>query len=164
MAENGFTYIRRSIQNSLWRLSNSPAAASIREKLTDKRYSDGKITIFNTEISRKLSELARQENMDTGPFVLNLINYALDAYGQEIEDMEIKIALWQQLTKREQEVAALACKGLTNPQIAEGLHISEETVKKHISNVLHKFQVKGRGILRWSLEGWNFDNSSTPWR
>jgi DNA-binding CsgD family transcriptional regulator len=80
-----------------------------------------------------------------------------------IQNMQTKISLWRQLTKREQEVAALACKGMTNPQIAETLHISGETVKKHISSILHKFHIKGREILRWMLEGWNFDSPQAPW-
>jgi DNA-binding NarL/FixJ family response regulator len=164
MAENGFTYIRHSLQRSIKRFFDLPTVTDIKQKLPGQRKTEGKITVFNAEISRKLSEMAQQEDMDTGPFVLNLLSDAIEAQGREIEDMEVKIALWQQLTNREQEVAALACKGMTNPQIAGSLHISEETVKKHISSTLHKFQVKGRGILRWMLEGWNFDNPATPWR
>jgi NarL family two-component system response regulator LiaR len=49
------------------------------------------------------------------------------------------------LTRREQEVLALLVKGMSNPEIAERLVISRATVKVHISNILSKLGVAGRG-------------------
>lgn len=159
MAENGFTYMRRSIERNLRRFLDSPLASDLREKLLRRTNTERLITELNTEFSRRLSEMAHEEDMDTGPFVLGLLNDTIQAQEQEAE----KIERWQRLSGREQEVAALACQGMTNPQIADILHISEETVKKHISSVLRKFYVKGRGILRWMLDGWDFDNPEAPW-
>lgn len=48
------------------------------------------------------------------------------------------------LTTRELEMLALAAGGLKNRQIAETLAISEQTVKNHLSSVLHKFGVPNR--------------------
>lgn len=48
------------------------------------------------------------------------------------------------LTDREKEVLAELSKGLTNEEIAECLYISENTVKKHISSILSKFNLKHR--------------------
>ena len=45
------------------------------------------------------------------------------------------------LTAREQEVFTLIRTGLTNPQIAERLEISLETVKHHVSEILSKLGV-----------------------
>jgi DNA-binding NarL/FixJ family response regulator len=42
------------------------------------------------------------------------------------------------LTKREREVLALAAQGLTNPQIAEVLCISEATVRRHLNTIYWK--------------------------
>ena len=39
------------------------------------------------------------------------------------------------LTSRELEVAAALCEGMSNPQIAEALYISESTVKQHLSHM-----------------------------
>ena len=49
------------------------------------------------------------------------------------------------LSKREKEVLALlAEKGTTNKEIAEALHITENTVKAHLSSILEKMQVRNR--------------------
>ncbi|MFP4642394.1 MAG: response regulator [Dehalococcoidia bacterium] len=48
------------------------------------------------------------------------------------------------LTSREQEVLDLVVAGLTNPEIAEQLLISKNTVKKHLHNILEKFHLNNR--------------------
>ena len=48
------------------------------------------------------------------------------------------------LTRREQEVLALLCQRLTDPEIAEQLFISPYTASKHVSNVLGKLGVANR--------------------
>ena len=63
---------------------------------------------------------------------------------------------WQSLSPREQQVAALACRGYTNRQIGGRLGISEETVKTHVSNALVKFNLHGKAELRMALEEWDF--------
>lgn len=52
-----------------------------------------------------------------------------------------KIAL---LTKRELEVLILVANGMFNKEIATTLHISERTVKNHISNIFRKIEVSDR--------------------
>lgn len=48
------------------------------------------------------------------------------------------------LTDREAEVLALIARGLANKQIARSLHITEKTVKSHVSSVLGKLGVTSR--------------------
>ncbi|MBD9085214.1 DNA-binding response regulator [bacterium] len=48
------------------------------------------------------------------------------------------------LTKREREVFELLIQNKTTVEIAEELHISEKTVRNHISNSMQKLGVKGR--------------------
>jgi len=55
--------------------------------------------------------------------------------------------LREELTKREREVAELAAKGLRNPEIAQTLGISENTVKHHLKIAFQKMNIDRRGRL-----------------
>src|SRR5207302_1500281 len=64
------------------------------------------------------------------------------------------------LTPREREVWSLVAAGLTNPQIAERLGLSDNTVKFHVQHLFSKLGVKNRteaalkyahGPPRWGL-------------
>ena len=55
-----------------------------------------------------------------------------------------KISALEQMTKREQEVLGLLAKGLLYKEISSHLHISNETTKKHISNIYQKLHVHNR--------------------
>ncbi len=48
------------------------------------------------------------------------------------------------ISKREAEILLLMHQGLSNQQIADKLFISENTIKKHISNIFQKLQVERR--------------------
>lgn len=49
-----------------------------------------------------------------------------------------------ELTEREREVLALIAHGQSNRQIGETLHITEGTVKGHVSNILSKLHLQDR--------------------
>lgn len=53
-------------------------------------------------------------------------------------------ALVDELTVREIEVLRFVARGVSNPEIAEALYVSVNTVKTHIHNILAKLQVENR--------------------
>lgn len=50
----------------------------------------------------------------------------------------------EQLSEREKEVLEHLGKGLNNKEIAETLFITEGTVKNHVSNIIHKLELRDR--------------------
>lgn len=59
------------------------------------------------------------------------------------------------LTSRETEIAHLAGKGLSNPEIAAGLFISRKAVEYHLSNIYAKAGIHGRQQLRRMAGQWH---------
>ncbi len=51
---------------------------------------------------------------------------------------------FDELTAREQEVFRLIAGGLSNPEIAQELSISEATVKTHVTHILQKLDLRDR--------------------
>jgi len=57
------------------------------------------------------------------------------------------------LTKREKEVLQMIAEGLTNPQIAEKLFVSQSTVDSHRKSVMTKIGVKNTAsLLKFCVE------------
>jgi predicted ATPase/DNA-binding CsgD family transcriptional regulator len=54
---------------------------------------------------------------------------------------------WQSLTPAETRVVELVAEGLTNPQIAQRLYVSRDTVKSHVSSALTKLALRTRTEL-----------------
>lgn len=49
-----------------------------------------------------------------------------------------------ELTEREREILELIAQHQTNPEIAKKLHLSQKTVRNHVSNIFTKLQVSDR--------------------
>ncbi len=60
------------------------------------------------------------------------------------------------LSDRELEVLLQAARGASNNQVAQTLHLSEATVKRHLANIYAKLEVSSRGeaTRRALSEGW----------
>jgi len=54
---------------------------------------------------------------------------------------------WNGLSAREQDVAVIVAEGLTNAEIAARLHLSEHTVRAHVSRVLAAFGAASRFVV-----------------
>jgi DNA-binding NarL/FixJ family response regulator len=107
------------------------------------------------------SRVSRWRSIEAGDSI-SARKIAMDVirFGMEYQwASEENARAWDDLTPREQDVAALVCLGYTNQQIAQKLVIAPNTVKTHIRHVLRKFQLHGKlelkGVLRGSdFSGW----------
>ncbi|MEA2560185.1 MAG: hypothetical protein QOH06_1689 [Acidobacteriota bacterium] len=64
--------------------------------------------------------------------------------GSVLQDLAQGASLTEPLSERETEVLHQLAHGRTNREIAEALHISEDTVKTHVGNILSKLQLAHR--------------------
>ena len=73
------------------------------------------------------------------------IEYALAGEGSSPASKEAPAGTKEDtLSPREQEVAALVARGLTNRRISEELHVSERTVTTHVGRILKKLDLASR--------------------
>jgi len=57
------------------------------------------------------------------------------------------------LSRREEEVAALVARGMSNRQIAQELFLSESTIENHVSKILRKLELTSRTeIAAWATQ------------
>jgi DNA-binding CsgD family transcriptional regulator len=66
------------------------------------------------------------------------------------------------LTPREQEVAALVARGLTNHQVSTKLSISERTAGNHVANILKKLGLRSRAQIASWATGTRLPTTSRP--
>lgn len=83
---------------------------------------------------------------------------ALVGEESEISEKLDVIAAAHRLTVREREVVELIYKGYTNPDIAEALFISVNTVKKHTHNIFEKMDVTNRMEVAHLINIWKHKN------
>ncbi len=68
----------------------------------------------------------------------------MDSVLNSAKGRHLKREITTELSRREQEVLDALLENLANKEIADKLHISERTVKFHVSNLLKKFGVRRR--------------------
>ena len=127
-------------------------------------YSQLKLLIVDFNESKDMFFKVSKLNIDgymLGTFAQEDINYALHkiSTGTKFYDRELlyrlveeepaatitgKSNLGSPLTRRELEILSQLSNGLSNFEISKNLNISENTVKKHISNIFIKINVKDR--------------------
>ena len=99
-----------------------------------------------------LKRLVRHNpDLDYAQHILTAFGNDKNELRQELTDLQdIAIsslpnqALANSLTKREIEILLILSARLSNPEIAEKLFISPETVKRHLYNIYQKFGVENR--------------------
>lgn len=93
--------------------------------------------VLQPEITAKvLSHIKHQSETANG-----LIKQGVDEQATCVDHSQ------DQLTVREREILRYISKGYSNQQMAEQLHITEGTVKNHVSNIMNKLELHDRNHL-----------------
>lgn len=100
--------------------------------------------ILDVGLAHPLRRGAIEQDKSVRALIRELAAVGLEKHQVEKQVME---AL-KTLTPREREVVLWVARGDTNKQIAQELTISEETVKTHIRNILHKLNLRTKVELR----------------
>jgi PAS domain S-box-containing protein len=82
------------------------------------------------------------------PALASRVLVAFTQQGGDAEEEEEVI-----LTARQREVLELVAQGLTNQEVADALHVTEATVKYHVSQILERLELKSRHQLSRYVEG-----------
>lgn len=104
---------------------------------------DGSIYLPFIENINMLAPVLENGVFSRDDFVKNIFKY------DELYGMRFKVVSRNSygLTRREEEIARLACERYTNKEIALRLHISENTVKSNLKVVFSKLDIKSRSEL-----------------
>jgi len=105
-----------------------------------------------------LQRLAWQHHKSTHDFAVDV----LVGTAEKLDTHDVTRSKWETLTTRQQQITALICLGYTNPQIAAKLHLSVPTIKTHVQNIFHKFDISRRVKLANLLSAWDFQDLSDP--
>jgi DNA-binding NarL/FixJ family response regulator len=82
------------------------------------------------------------ERLEMAPFIRRIAAMRVESATTDLESP---------LSRREQQVAQLVARGLTNRQIADELFVSERTAENHVQHILAKLGVSNRTqIATWS--------------
>ena len=109
--------------------------------------------VIDAVLYQTLEELARQSNQTVGVLVAELLNQAIHRRSGESNQER-----WRRLTRREQEIIALYCLGFSSSANSKRFTLSDNTIRSHVYNAMHKLGVSSRGELRGILEEWDFAN------
>ena len=73
--------------------------------------------------------------------------------GRAVPEQAVETPSWELLTPREQEVLKLVAEGYKTRQIARYLSLSEKTIEKHRSNMMHKLKLQGvSAVTAYAIE------------
>lgn len=92
-------------------------------------------------LHKKLLGVLRGEAALSGSMATKILNQ----FTQQQMEPEAQITVGiEPLTERERQVLEQVAHGLSNPEIAEKLYLSENTIKKYLHNILEKLHLNNR--------------------
>jgi DNA-binding NarL/FixJ family response regulator len=97
----------------------------------------------DTPSKRLHDELRRMAQGET-PLSGLMATKVLKEFGRSGSSTQSSTVYQEPLTEREHQILELIVDGLSNVEIAERVYLSENTVKKHVHNILEKFHSNNR--------------------
>ena len=92
------------------------------------------------ELVKTISLIAKGKVVFSSPVATKILEEFMQSYPERGYSRRSR----SELTKREEEVLTLVAEGASNQMIALSLHITENTVKVHLRNIMEKLQVSNR--------------------
>lgn len=94
--------------------------------------------------SKRLHDELRRMLHGESPLSGLMVTKILEEISQPANSAQAQADAREPLSEREKEVLCLLAEGLSNSQIAERVHLSENTVKKHLRSILEKLHLNNR--------------------
>ena len=94
--------------------------------------------------SKRLHDELRRMMQGEAPLSGLMATKVLKEFGRSSSPNQAPSECQEPLTEREHQILVLLVEGLSNVEIAERVYLSENTVKKHIRNILEKFHSNNR--------------------
>ncbi len=113
--------------------------------IVDRGVNFGAITFYRTELSGDFDKRDLKILEQLQPHVITKLSQCIN-YVYEY-DVRERFIMKYGLTDREMEIVHLVSDGLGNEEISEKLYISVHTVKKHMTNIFGKLEVKRRSQI-----------------
>ena len=92
----------------------------------------------------EIVEAIRAAHRGEGTLPRSLVTHVLKEFSRQANVFQKHHEMFTELTRREMEILEQLGKGLRNRDIADGLFLSERTVKNHVSAILSKLHVNSR--------------------
>jgi DNA-binding CsgD family transcriptional regulator len=105
--------------------------------------------LFAAEVLRAASNAYRRAGRGVpASTAARRVDELLEACGHPVSPaLETMAVVGEELTERERQVAVLAARGRTSPEIADELYLSVRTVDTHLHRVYRKLMIEGRHQL-----------------
>jgi len=104
--------------------------------------------------SKRLHDELRRMTQGETPLSGLMATKVLKEFGRSSSPTQAPGEYQEPLTEREQQILEFLVEGLSNVEIAEKAYVSENTVKKHVRNILEKFHSNNRvGAAVYAIRG-----------
>jgi len=94
--------------------------------------------------SKRLHDELRRMLQGEAPLSGLMANKMMEEFGRSSSPTQATSEYRIPLTEREQQVLELLVEGLSNGEIAKRMYLSENTIKKHLKNIMGKFHLNNR--------------------